>query len=69
MKYPVEKSNDILNSLEEFTNGGGVYLTHDECNIIKTELINNIAYIKYLETQIEKLIREQQENITGIGQC
>ena len=47
----------------------GVYLTRKECNMIKTELITNTAYIKFLETQIEKLIKEQQDDVTGIGQC
>ena len=55
---------------DKLTNlGQGIYFTANECNIIKTELITNAAYIKFLESQIEKLIKEQQENITGIGQC
>ena len=64
--------NDILKckeALEPFSKGMGVYLTPAEVEYIKGVILEQRRYIEALETQIEKLMKESQEPITGIGQC
>ncbi len=58
-----------LSVSKPFNKAKGVYLTHEGAEYIKTVIVNQQQYIEALEIQIEKLMKENQEPITGIGQC
>ena len=69
-------NNDIITDvlkctevLKPFSKGMGVYLRPEEVEYIKGVILEQRRYIEALETQIEKLMKENQEPITGIGQC
>ena len=46
----------------------GVYLTPEEVDYIKAVIRKQQQYIESLEESLHDLIKDQRENITGIGQ-
>ena len=54
--------------LEPFSQGMGVYLSPEEVEYIKGVIRKQQQYIESLEESLHDLIKDQRENITGVGQ-
>lgn len=68
--------NDIITDvtkctevLEPFSQGMGVYLTPEEVEYIKGVILEQRRYIEALEIHVDLLHKDNQNHVTGIGQC
>jgi len=55
--------------LEPFSQGMGVYLTPEEVEYIKGVILEQRRYIEALEIHVDLLHKDNQNHVTGIGQC